>query len=167
MWQPEWEGIQGRMDTCICIAETLRYSPETITVLLISYVKAAQSCPALCDPMDYTVHGIPQARILEWVACPFSSGSSNPGSNPGLMYCKRILDQLRHKGSPRILQLVAQPFSKDLPNPGIEPGSPALQADSKLHCTACIPGRFNICWGIINYTPIQNKKCKEKYIYIN
>ena len=32
-----------------------------------------QSCPTLCDPMDYTVHGILQARILEWVAYPFSS----------------------------------------------------------------------------------------------
>ena len=29
-----------------------------------------------CDPMDYTVHGILQARILEWVAFPFSRGSS-------------------------------------------------------------------------------------------
>ena len=31
-----------------------------------------------CDPMDYTVHGIVQARILEWVAFPFSRGSSQP-----------------------------------------------------------------------------------------
>ena len=38
--------------------------------------KVAQSCPALCDPMDYTVHGILQARILEWVTFPFSQGSS-------------------------------------------------------------------------------------------
>ena len=30
----------------------------------------------LCDPMDYTVHGILQARILEWVAFTFSRGSS-------------------------------------------------------------------------------------------
>ena len=32
----------------------------------------------LCDPLDYTVHGILQARILEWVAFPFSRGSSQP-----------------------------------------------------------------------------------------
>ena len=32
----------------------------------------------LCDPMDYTVHGILQARILESVAFPFSKGSSQP-----------------------------------------------------------------------------------------
>ena len=43
-------------------------------------VKVTQVCPALCDPMDYTVHGILQARILDWVAFPFSRGSSqHPG----------------------------------------------------------------------------------------
>ena len=41
-------------------------------------VKVAQSCPTLCDPMDYTVHGILQARILEWEAFPFSRESSQP-----------------------------------------------------------------------------------------
>ena len=41
-------------------------------------VKVAQSCLSLCDPMDYTVHGILQARILELVAFPFSRGSSQP-----------------------------------------------------------------------------------------
>ena len=41
-------------------------------------VKVAQSCPTLCNPMDYTVHGILQARILEWIAFPFSRGSSQP-----------------------------------------------------------------------------------------
>ena len=41
-------------------------------------VKAAQSCLSFCDPMDYTVHGIFQATILEWVAFPFSRGSSQP-----------------------------------------------------------------------------------------
>ena len=41
-------------------------------------VKVAQSCPTLCDPMDYTDHEILQARILEWVVVPFSRGSSQP-----------------------------------------------------------------------------------------
>ena len=39
-------------------------------------VKVAQSCPTLCNRMDYIVHGVLQARILEWVAIPFSRGSS-------------------------------------------------------------------------------------------
>ena len=43
-----------------------------------SEVKVVQSCPALCDPMDYTVHGILQAKILEWVAICFSRGPSQP-----------------------------------------------------------------------------------------
>ena len=46
-------------------------------------VKVTQSCPTLCDPMDCSlpgssVHGILQVRILEWVAVPFSRGSSEP-----------------------------------------------------------------------------------------
>ena len=45
--------------------------------------EVTQSCPTLCDPMDYSlpgssVHGISQARILQWVAIPFSKGSSQP-----------------------------------------------------------------------------------------
>ena len=45
-------------------------------------VKVTQSCPTLCNPMDYTVHGILQTRILEWVAFPFSRGSSQPRDGP-------------------------------------------------------------------------------------
>ena len=41
-------------------------------------VKGTQSCSTLCNPIDYTVHGILQARILEWVAFPFSRGPSQP-----------------------------------------------------------------------------------------
>ena len=40
-------------------------------------MKVVQSCPTLCDPMDYRVYGILEARILEWVATvPFSRGST-------------------------------------------------------------------------------------------
>ena len=45
---------------------------------VVSKVKVAQLCPNLCDPMNYTVLGILQARILNWVAFPFSRGSSQP-----------------------------------------------------------------------------------------
>ena len=46
-------------------------------------VRESQSCPTLCDPMDYSppdssVHWILQARIMEWVAVPFSRGSAGP-----------------------------------------------------------------------------------------
>ena len=43
------------------------------------WVKVSQLYPTLCDPMDYIVHRILQARILEQVAFPFSRGSSQPG----------------------------------------------------------------------------------------
>ena len=42
--------------------------------------KVTQSCLTVCDPMDCIVHGILQARILEWVAFPFFRGSSQPTS---------------------------------------------------------------------------------------
>ena len=46
-------------------------------------VLVVQLCPTLCDPMDRSlpassVHGILQARILEWIFIPFSRGSSQP-----------------------------------------------------------------------------------------
>ena len=60
--------------------------------------------------MDYTVYGILQVRILEWVAFPFPM----QGSNPGLPHCRQILYQLSHKGSPRILEWVAYPFLQQI-----------------------------------------------------
>ena len=67
-----------------------------------SEVKVTQSRLTLCDPMDYTVHGILQARILECVAFPFSRGIFPiQGSNLGLLHCRWVLYQLSHKGSPK------------------------------------------------------------------
>ena len=45
-------------------------------------VKVAQLCPTLCNSMDFTVHRILQARILEWVAFPFSRDFPNLGIEP-------------------------------------------------------------------------------------
>ena len=77
--------------------------------------------------MGCTVHGILQARILEWLAFPFSRGSSQPRS-PSLQ-ADSVSAEPRGKpkntgvGSLSLLQQI-------IPNPGIELGSPALQADS-------------------------------------
>ena len=60
--------------------------------------KLLQSCLTLCNPMDYIVPGILQARILEWVAFHFSRGSSQPRNQT---HCRQILYQLSHKGSPK------------------------------------------------------------------
>jgi len=68
-----------------------------------SEVKVVQSCPTLCDPMDYTVHGILQARILEWVAFSFR-GSHNPELEPRSPALQADSLHLSHKRSPRILE---------------------------------------------------------------
>ena len=67
-----------------------------------SEVKVFQSCLTLCDLMDYTVHGILQARILECSLSLLQGILPTHGSNPGLLHCRRILYQLSHKGSPSL-----------------------------------------------------------------
>ena len=63
-------------------------------------VKVTQSCPTLCGHMAYTVHEILQARILEWVAFPFSRGIfPTQGLKPGLPHSRQILCQLSYQGS--------------------------------------------------------------------
>ena len=55
----------------------------------------------LCDPMDYTVHGVLQARILEWVAFSLLQQTfQTQESNWGLLHCRGILYQLSYQGSP-------------------------------------------------------------------
>ena len=75
-----------RMDTCICMTESLCCSLEPITLLIcyeMKWSEITQSCLTLCDPMDCSlqgssVPGILQAGILEWVAISFSRRSSQP-----------------------------------------------------------------------------------------
>ena len=52
-------------------------------ILSLVKVKVAQSCPSLCNPIDYTVHGILQAKTVEWAAVPSSRDLPNPGIEPG------------------------------------------------------------------------------------
>ena len=71
-------GVWWTMDTCICMAEILCSSHETIKTLLMCSAKSLQSCPTLCDPRDGSPQGSPipgilQARTLEWVAISFSN----------------------------------------------------------------------------------------------
>ena len=56
------------------------------------HAKSLQSCPTLCNPMDSSppgssVHGILQARILEWAASPSSRGSSRPSAETLISLC--------------------------------------------------------------------------------
>ena len=53
-----------------------------------------------CSPPGSSVHGILQARILEWVAIPFRETFLIQGSNVGPLHCRQILYHLSHQGSP-------------------------------------------------------------------
>ena len=77
-------------------------------ILYLMKVKVTQSCPTLCDPMDYTVHGILQARILEWAAFPFSRGSSWPRDLPRECVISSILS--RHNKN--LKQQTLKPFDR-------------------------------------------------------
>ena len=90
MWQA-YDGWQGYKNKHIPTLYFLRSyslvtassSSEESAGLVKVKVLVAQSCLALCNPMDYnqpgsSVHGILQPRMLRWVAIPFSRGSSPP-----------------------------------------------------------------------------------------
>ena len=66
-------------------------------------------CPSLCDPPDCpppgsSVHGVLQARILEWVAISSSRGPSQPRDQTQVsLYFRQILYHLSHQGSPFLI----------------------------------------------------------------
>ena len=89
----------------------MKHTPTIYSVILLPGIHSIENkrkkvkvlvalfCLTLCDPMDcslpgLSVHGILQARILEWVVIPFSRGS-----NLGLLHRRQILYHLRHHGS--------------------------------------------------------------------
>ena len=73
--------------------------------------EVTQSCPTLCDPVDCSlpgssVHGILQARILEWVVHFLLQGIFPiQGSKPGLPHCRQMLYPLSHQGSPYLANM--------------------------------------------------------------
>ena len=81
--------------------------------------------------MDYTVHGILQARIVEWVAFPFSRRSSQPRDQTQVSTLQEDSLPAEPQGKPKNTGVGSLSLLQwDLPNPGIELGSPALQVDS-------------------------------------
>ena len=94
-------------------------------------VKVTQACPTLCDPMDYTVYGILQVRILGWVAFPFSRGSSQPRDHTQIScIAGRFFTSWATREAQEYWSGYPIPSPADLPDPGIDLGSPALQVDS-------------------------------------
>ena len=75
----------------LCLLPLFDDKPTVILQIVV-----AKSCPTLWDPMDCnppgsSVHGISQARILEWVAISFSKGSSTQGLNLSLLLGRQII----------------------------------------------------------------------------
>ena len=76
--------------------------------------EVAQSCPTLLDPMDCSLpgsslHGIFQARVLEWVAISFSRGSSQPRDSTWIYpHCRQTLYRLSHQGRSLLITAAAK-----------------------------------------------------------
>ena len=97
-----------------------------------------------CSPSVSSVHGILQAKILEWVAFPFPGTLPNPGIKSGSppLQADSLLSEA--PGKPKNTGVYPMPSPGDLPDSGIEPGSPVLQVDSlpaellgKPKCVSC------------------------------
>ena len=102
MWQPGWEESLGRMDTCICMAESLCCPPEAITTSLVGYTPynmclVAQLCPTLCNPVDCSppgssIHEDSPGQNTEVGSLSLLQGIFPArGSNPCLLHCRQIL----------------------------------------------------------------------------
>ena len=82
------------------------------TVQLSHPYMTTQSCPALCNPMDYSPWNFPGQNTGVDSLSLLQGIFPTQGSNPGLQHCRQILYQLSYKRSPRILEWVAHPFSR-------------------------------------------------------
>ena len=104
---PSPSSLSSSVQKQVDISPLLRSPPLLVPIMvqnvIYSKVLVAHSCPTLCDRMDCSlpgssVHGILQARILEWVAIPFLQGIlPTQGLNLGLLYCRWILYHLSHQ----------------------------------------------------------------------
>ena len=74
----------------------LLHCRQILYCLSHQFSSVAQLYLTLCDPMHYTVHGILQAGIPEWVAFPFSRGSSQPTGRTQVSWRRELL--LRYSG---------------------------------------------------------------------
>ena len=112
----------------------------------LKWSEVAQSCLTLCDPMDCSlphssVHGIFQARVLEWGAIAFSNTWKWKGKVKLLSHVWLFATPwtVAHQAPPSMgftrqeyWSGLPFPSPEDLPKPGIKPGAPILQADSLL-----------------------------------
>ena len=115
-------------------------------------MKVSQSCLTLCDPKDYTVHGILQATVgnLSLLQRIFPTQRSNPV----LLHCRQFLYELSHKGSPRILECVAFPYSR---------GSSQTRVQT---CISCI-GRCVLCTSTTWNLPLPLIPCCVSTLHLS
>ena len=81
-----------------CESRSEVFSSESVKV------KFTQLCPTLSDPVDYVVHGILQARILEWLAFPSPGDLPNPGIEPRSPALQAYSLSAEPKGRPKCSQ---------------------------------------------------------------
>ena len=104
-----------------------------------------------CSLPGSSIHGIFQARVLEWVAISFSRGSSQPRDRtPGLLHCKQTLYRLSHQGSQVWVLLLLFPFDRlrnllrphnsGVLGPGLYMAN--ISRHSHSHCSS--PGRLKL-----------------------
>ena len=108
------------------------WSPLTTSlpsIQIMLEVKWSESRSVISDSLQpHGLYRILQAGILEWVAFPFTRGSSQPRDQTHL---SRIAGKFFTSWATREAQEYWPiPSPVDLPDPGVEPGSPALQVDS-------------------------------------
>ena len=136
-----WTGKPGVCSPSDCqesdMTEWLNWGLRTIVCLC---GKSLQSCPGLCNPLDCSppgssVHGILQARILEWVAMPSSTGSSQPRDwthVSHLSYISRwFLYHQHHLGRTTELGELLSPGKKEWLTELMSAGSSLLRAEHK------------------------------------
>ena len=138
-----------------------------------SEVKVDQLCPTLCDPMDYIVYEILQARILKWVPIPFSRRSSQPRD---ITQVSRIAGRFFTSWAtwkPKNTGVGSLSLSPgDLPDPRIKLGIKALPHrlryylwNSHIDIDLIFPEYFNKNWQrllkdyIIRANPGEERKC--------
>ena len=98
--------VHGILQARILEWVAISFSSDKVWNEWSGWSEVAQSCPTLCGPMDYSppgssVHGILQARILEYVAISYSRASSRPRDWTWVsLPCRQTLNHLNHQGSP-------------------------------------------------------------------
>ena len=106
--ESEWQ-LDAQKDKDMCFSLEFPEGNNPINTLILCCAQSLQLCPTLCDPMDHSllgssVHGILQARILEWVAMPSSRGSSPPRDRTQVSYVscigRQVLYHQLQLGSP-------------------------------------------------------------------